>query len=307
MPQPPRTLYWFLGLGLVAISSSPILVRFGTEVPALTLATWRTIFACLLLLPFALPRMREARTQLSKADWGRMGAAGVLLGVHFYLFFESLYHITVASATVLISLTPIFLAVLGYIFLRERLSGYIWVAVGLSIVAAMLIGWGAEGDASAVASNPALGNSLALVSCLLVSIYLLIGRVARRELSWLTYVFPVYTFSALTLLVLALITQTPLLGQTPLIYLLCLGMAVGPQLIGHGSFNYALKYLPAALLGLLSLTEPIFASLIAFGLFQEVPSGMSTTGMLVAVGAVVLALWPAIRAMRGRKKLSVEV
>ncbi len=131
--------------------------------------------------------------------------------------------------------------------------------------------------------------------------YLIIGRVAWHGLDWLTYVLPLYTVAALTLLTIALATGMPLTGYAPRIYLISLAMALGPQLLGHGSFNLAVKYITAAMLGLFALTEPIGASLLAFALFGEQPAPLSLIGMALALVAVALALSPSfVRKARGR-------
>jgi drug/metabolite transporter (DMT)-like permease len=67
-------------------------------------------------------------------------------------------------------------------------------------------------------------------------------------------------------------------------------MAIGPQILGHGAFNYSVKYLPAAWLGLLSLLEPVGASILAYVLFREVPPLLSLLGMMLVLGAVGFAV-----------------
>ena len=70
------------------------------------------------------------------------------------------------------------------------------------------------------------------------------------------------------------------------IALLAIAMGLGPGLLGHGSFAYALKYLPAALIGLLSLSEPVFASTVALIVFGEVPTALGVIGMVVVLAAI---------------------
>ena len=110
----------------------------------------------------------------------------------------------------------------------------------------------------------------------------------RQHTAFLAYLFPLYAIAALTTLVAALIRGVPLMQPWPILAL-CLLMALGPQLVGHGSLNYAVRYLPAALLGLLSLMEPIGASLFAYGLFGEVPPLLALVGMGIVLGAVAVA------------------
>lgn len=292
----PKSVYWALFFGLVSFSFSPILVRLASEGPGMAIATWRTVIAVAVLAPFALARSRGEIAAFTRRDLVLIGTAGVLLGFHFVSWIESLYHTTVASASILVTTSPIFLAILGYLFLKERLSMPVTVAILLAVFGAALLGLGDAG-ASATADAPLLGNSLALTASLLFSIYLLFGRVVRRKTSWLAYVFPLYAVTALTVLVTALIVGTPLGGYSPTFYILCAAMALGPQVLGHGSFNFAIRYFPAAMLGLISLVEPVGASIMAYFLFGEMPTPLSLAGMIVVLAAVSFAI-----VSRNRKK-----
>ncbi len=292
----PATAYWIILFGLMSFSISPILVRFAGDTPALSLAALRNIMAILILTPFALRDPNVTFVRLERQDQIRTVAAGIMLGLHFYLFFEAIQRTTVASATVFVSVTPIFLAVLGYVFLKERLSGRVLAAIGIAVAGGLMIAYGDTG-ADSQAVDPMWGNVFALGACLFVSIYLIIGRVSRQKLSWLAYVYPMYASSAVTVLVLAFATGTPLLGFSGKVYLLCALMAIGPHILGHGSFNYAVKYFTATFLGLLSLTEPIGATAMAFLLFDELPSAISLAGMVLTLVGVCVALYP------GRRKI----
>lgn len=284
----PFRVYPILALGLLSFSASPILVRWaGEEASGLTIAVWRTLLAIVMLAPFALPKLRANR--LSKREAGLTILAGLFLGLHFVVWILSLFYTSVASASVLVCLSPVFLAALGFWLLGERLALPVVAAIGLAVVGAALIGWGDQAGQESGA-QPLLGNALALGGALLVSLYLLIGRVVRQRTSWLAYVFPLYLAAALTALVPALLLEVPLWGYSLRFYALCGLMALGPQILGHGSFNYSVKYIPAAWLGLLSLLEPVGASLLAYLLFDEVPPALSVIGMVLVLVAVAFAV-----------------
>lgn len=284
----PAAVFWALFVGLSTFSLSPILVRLAGEAPGMTIAVWRTGIAAALLAPFALVRTRAEVGAFTRRDFGLIAVGGVLLGLHFVAWIESLYHTSVASASVLVTTSPIFLAVLGYVLLGERLSRQVSVAIVLAVAGAALIGLG---DASGGTGDaPLFGNALALAASLVFSFYMLVGRVVRRKTSWLAYVFPLYLVAAITIFVIAMALNTPLFGFSPAFYALCAAMAIGPQILGHGSFNYAVRYVTAAMLGLLSLIEPIGASILAYVLFDEVPTALALIGMLVVLSAISFAI-----------------
>jgi drug/metabolite transporter (DMT)-like permease len=176
------------------------------------------------------------------------------------------------------------------------------LAIGLAVPGAVLLGVGDSGGGGL--TGAAFGNSLALTASLLVSIYMLIGRVVRQRTTWLAYVFPLYVVVALTTLAAAALRSTPLFGYEPAFYGLCALMALGPQVLGHGSFNFALKFFPAALLGLLTLLEPVGASIIAYFLFHEEPGRLALIGMVVVMASVAYAIVPRKRVLR---RMSTDV
>ena len=286
---PPR-LYVVLSLGVLSFAFAPILVRWAGDVPGLAIAVWRTVTAAVVLLPVAVVRIGPEVRQFTHRDVGLIVGAGVFLGLHFIAWIESLYHTTVASASVLVTTTPILLAILGYLVLGERLRWTTVGAIGAAVGGAALIGWADVGRV-VLGRGALVGNSLALGGAVLVSVYLLIGRVVRQKVSWLAYVTPLYTVAALTALAAAGVKDVPLFGYSWTVYGLCAGLAIGPQVLGHGSFNYALQYVPAALVGLLALLEPVGASILAYVFFGEVPPVASIIGMVVVMGAVAVVVW----------------
>ena len=299
-----RFLYWILVFGVLSISSSAILTRFAAPAaPGIAIAAWRLILASILLLPFAVPKAIADVRRFTRHELLLVLTSGVALGLHFVLWIESLFHTSVASSTVLVTTSPIFLAILGFLILGERLPRRVVIAIGISVAGSALIALGDSWASTVVqatnATNATYGNALALAAALFVSIYLLIGRVVRRSMSWLSYMFPLYSVAAVSVVVVALIRDVPLFGYSVEFYVLCLLMAVFPQIVGHGSFNYAVRYFHPALLGLLTLAEPVVASIAAYFLFAEIPFWVAMVGMgLVLLGVALAVFRRSSRAVR---------
>lgn len=303
--QRPTLVYVLIAAGLLSFSASPILVRFASvDAPGLAVAFWRSFFAVLFLLPPALWRWREIAEKNTGRDWLLIVSAGVLLGTHFVLWIQSLYYTTVASAAVLVTMSPVFVAIFSVLFLKERLTRGIILAILVGVPGAVLIGLG-DATTDGVAPNPLLGNLLALTGAVIVSVYLLIGRVVRQQRSWIGYVVPLYTVVLLTVFVMTLGFGTELTGYSPSFYGWCMALGIGPSILGHGSFNYALKYVSATLLGVLSLTEPIGSSIIAYFLFAEMPGFLALIGMALVLVAIMCALVP--QHWFRRKRVDAEV
>jgi len=279
-----------LAVGVLSFAFAPILVRWADHAPGLAIAVWRTVIAAAAVAPMAVLRSRDEIRRFDLRDVLLIGGAGIFLGLHFIAWIESLYHTTVASASVLVTTSPIFLAVLGYLLIGDRLSARTVAAIVVAVSGATLIGWGDAGRIR-LGRGALFGNGLALGAAVLVSVYLLIGRVVRQKVSWLAYVAPLYAAAAATAVVAAWWQGVPLFSYSWTFYALCAGLALGPQLLGHGSFNYAVQHVPAAIVGMLALFEPVGASILAFLLFGEVPPATAITGMIIVMAGVAIVVW----------------
>lgn len=290
----PLWIYGILIAALGAFSVSAILIRYAVDAPGTAVAVWRTLFASAILAPFALVRSRGEWKEFSAREWTLTLVAGVTLGLHFLAWIHSIYFTTVASAAVLVSLSPVFMGLMSWLILRERLPHAEVIAIAVAVLGTVVLGIAdaRSSEAAVAGADPLLGNTLALTAALLVSIYLIIGRVVRRTCSWLAYVVPLYVTTAVTTLVAAAVLDIPLFGYEPRIYLLCFSMAVIPQIVGHGSYNYLLHWFKAPTLGLAMLVEPIGASILAFILFSETPTPLAIVAMVIILFSVASVIRP---------------
>jgi len=119
--------------------------------------------------------------------------------------------------------------------------------------------------------------------------YLLIGRRLRRGMSLLAYVGVVYAAAAACLVAVAAAAGAPLTGFAPASWLMLLALAIGPQLLGHTSFNWALKYLPATLIALAILGEPAGSTALAWLLLSEPVGPAKLVGMTLLLAGIFLA------------------
>jgi drug/metabolite transporter (DMT)-like permease len=270
------THYLVLLGGVLAVASSSIMIRLAQQsgMPATIIAAGRLGFAALILLPIALVRMRPELRTLTRRDIALGLCAGAFLAIHFIAWISSLEYTSVASSVALMATMPLWVGIAALVLFRERLVPLMLLAILLTIGGSALI---AFSDGSGTnAKNALLGDGLALLGALMASAYFLIGRTLRRRLSTLTYIWLAYTSTAIILVVLALVgassglvDQRPLLDYPPAAYALLLGLAVGPQLLGHSAFNWALRYLSATFISVVTLGEPIAAALLALAIFGE--------------------------------------
>jgi drug/metabolite transporter (DMT)-like permease len=179
-----------------------------------------------------------------------------------------------------------FVAVVSAVFLKERLRPIALLGIGTALVGGIVIGFSDAGQGGAASTR---GDLLAILGALAVCGYLLVGRGLRRRMSLALYVGISYVTAALGLLSLVALTGTWLAGYSVGGYFWVLLLAVGPQLLGHTSYNYALKYLSATFVAVTLLGEPIGATLLAIPLLSQIPSALRVAGGLFALVGILLA------------------
>jgi len=284
-----------LCMGIVAVSFASVLIRFaqGTGMPSLSIAAWRLILASTILLPYAWATRRDEIRDLSGKDWALLVASGVFLGLHFATWIASLAYTSVASSVVLVSMGPLFVGLGSWVFLRERPGALLVVGIALAATGSVAISWGDLGQGR----DQLAGDLLALAGAVFVAGYLMIGYRVRARRSLTTYIALVYGVAMVTLVLIVLIARQPMFGYSLQAYGWVLALALGPQIVGHSTLNWALRYLSATFVSIVTLAEPIGSGLLAYLLLSE-----AVTWSTAAGGAMVLAgIYIASRAELGSR------
>jgi drug/metabolite transporter (DMT)-like permease len=287
-------------LGVLAVSSSAILSRYamgddpqvatataGTA-PALAVAFWRCALGSLALTPLAWRANRRTPVRLTSTRRRQLVGSGLALGLHFGLFQASLALTTVASATTLATMSPLFVALGAWWFLSEPTDRRTGLGILVTMVGAVVIGAG-DLTAADLGARALAGDGLAFGSAIAVSGYLLAGRAARRDVPASVYSMLVYGVAALALLVGCLAAGVPLIGFDAGTWLAIGGIVVGPQLLGHGVFNALLGHVPATVISTVVLSEPLGAGLLAWLLLGELPAAAFAVGAPLVLAGVAMA------------------
>lgn len=291
-----------LALSLVGISFAAPLIRLSGADP-LVIATWRLGFSMLIVGAALLigGGWREWRT-LSAVDYGYAMGAGVLLAVHFWSWNASLRYTSVAASVALVNLQPVIIAVVSAVWLREAPGRRQWWGIGLAVAGALVVGV-ADVPGGLAAIGPALlgagqpgsralfGDLLALLGAVTAAGYYLIGRRIRQHLGLWPYVALVYGSAFVVCVLLTQLAGKPLTPQPPRELAIFGGLALGPMLLGHTGMNWALGHLPAFIVNLTTLGEPIGATILAALLpgIAEVPGWGTVAGGVLVLSGVILA------------------
>jgi len=273
--------------GLTAFGFAPILVRYASDTSPLVLVVYRTVFAAAMLFPFWIwLRSSEQRSGKGKERlW--IALSGVCLGLHFTFWISSLYYTSVASASVLVTIHPIIMILVERLWFKRGFAKTTWIGVLLAFSGSLLLGI-SDSQIEQDFADPLFGNFLALTAAIIFVVYLLIGQKIRRKREWIDYVFPVYFYAAAACVLVAIVMGKNLLDISRVGIWAGAGLAFGPQILGHGSMNYAVKYVSPTLLSTLILVEPLLASVLAFFLFAELPPITSMLAMLIVLAGVGL-------------------
>lgn len=268
-------------IGALGISTSPILIK-SSHSPALTIAFYRMLATVLLLTPFILSKNLKELKDLSLKQVGKIAISGMFLGLHFSFWILSLKFTTVASATVLVNTSPIMLLLITYFIFKEKSSKVEVIAIMVAFVGSIVL---TIGDFSG-GSNAVLGDIYAILGAAFICVYLLIGNHVRQKVSMPSYTYLTYTFAMITIFITNLFVKQNMMVTDPTEYLLFLGMAIFPTLLGHSLFNWSLKYVSATFVSMAILTEPIIASIFAIIIFTEIPTISQLIGSLIILSAL---------------------
>ena len=274
-----------LAAGILAVSFAAIFIRW-CEAPPLAIAFYRLLFASLFFWITGGLRSWPEFKKFRRADWLWGAISGVALALHFATWITSLFYTSVTNSVVLVATSPIFVALGAIFILREPVRPLLYIGLLFAFAGAMIITLAATSGGD----NSLLGNALALCGAFFGGIYFLIGRMMRKYMATIPYVTLCYTAAALCLWLATQAFAVPLRGYTLPTFGIFLLLALVPQVIGHTSFNWALKHLSAPVVSVSLLGEPVGASILAFIFFQERPSAAAILGGGLALAGVIMAI-----------------
>ena len=137
-PIPPLLVILF---GIFAVSTASIFIRFAQrEAPSLVIAASRLTLAALILAPFAITRQRQELAHLQRKQLLLALLSGFFLAFHFASWISSLEYTSVTSSVVLVSTSPLWVAILSPFILRESLSRWIVMGLSLTLIGSAVVG-----------------------------------------------------------------------------------------------------------------------------------------------------------------------
>lgn len=271
-----------LMLGAVTIAVSPVLVRLSEVGPTAT-GFWRLALAIPLIL---LVRSRQKNVvPLGLLRTRGLLIAGLLFALDIFFWHWSLNVTTIANATLLANLNPVFVALGAFFIFDQRLSKLFLAGLATAIIGSILLSL----QSYTIDPGRLYGDALAVVAAIFYGgYYLAIGRL-RDHFGTYDIMLVVALTTALALVPLALVMGDGFLPATLYGWAVLLGLAGLVQVAGHGAIIFAFRFLPATFGVLVLLIQPIIAAIIAWPLFGERLNVLDIVAALVILAGIVLA------------------
>jgi drug/metabolite transporter (DMT)-like permease len=273
----PRIAVLIFPVAIVAIGFAGIFVRLAQPAPPVVIGFYRMFFAAGLLSLWIALRRPRLRLR-GRAAWLAF-AAGACFGGDMAFWQTSILLTSVATATLLVNLTPVHVGVYARFVRGERLHRRFVAGAALALLGTVvLMGEPARGP------DDLRGMLLAIAASLLYAAYIVVMREARREIDVFSGLYAMTAGAALVLLLTALAKGDPLTGFPSHSWAVMALAAVVSQLVGVFGIVWALRYLPDTLASVGLLGQPISAALLAWWILDEPVGTLQALG-----GAAVLA------------------
>ncbi len=322
--RPVNLSYVALFVAAFGISTSAILIRWSSSGPV-TIAFYRMSLTTVLLTPFALLRWKELAA-LAPRVWFAVLVTGFILATHFSLFIASVKETSVAASVLLATIHPLFIGPFSHFVFRERLSRL--NAMGILIAFSgmvVLIG----GDLLGSGGSNFKGNMMGLAAGICAGLYYICGRILRTGkygmagnvrvpenaiaspdgenaderktadngpddggagMSIQVYAWLVYGFCSIFLFFFCILTGSSLEVSGMNEYYLFAAMAIFPTLLGHTLQNWSLRHLPAYIVSVSLLFEPVGSSILAAFILDEIPVFTTYVGGAVILTGILMAM-----------------
>jgi len=272
-------------VGGALIGLAPILIRLSELGPQAS-NLWRFLFALPIL---ALMAARSPPATQPQIRW--LLLAGVLFGFELSVWAAALSLTTIANATLLANMTPVFAAAFGWVLFKERLAGATILGGATALIGAVLLALGRAqtGEGPSTPEAGWLGDGMGLIAALGYAGYLLIVRSIGRGVNVWTVMFWATLSAAAYALTLSLALGETLLPTTLRGWAILVALGLVTQLAGQGLIAYGVGRLPIAMSTVLLWMQPLAAAVLSWIIFSERLGALALVGAgLILAGVFVV-------------------
>jgi S-adenosylmethionine uptake transporter len=266
------------------VSMDSVIKLLAARYDTLQLSFFRFAGGC----AFAVPLWLWRRTPLPSRDsWRLHGLRSIFLLCSLVGYFHALTLLPLALAVTISYLAPIFVAVLSVPVLKERPSNAIWLALGAGLVGVSISVWPElAAGLGGVSTARLIGMASAAAAALsFAGVLLLARRMAHRDSIW-TILLIQSLLPLLPLAAPAALTWKPVAASDIALILLAGGLGT----LGLLGITWAFTRLEASRLAPMEYTSFVWAGLLGYLLFGEVPTPTTAASAILIIGGCLLLL-----------------
>ena len=267
--------YLLLLFGAFCLSWGGFIVRSFQEADVWQILLIRSFFFILALTLFLISTYKKNTIKIMREAGYPALIGGVVMSLSFVAYVYSMTITSVANVVFIISTQTMFLAIFGYLFLKEKVSLICFISVILAMSGILIM----VGDS--ILSGSLLGNLIALAIPINFSILVMIIR-KNKNLDMVPAVF----YSGVFSIIYGLLLSESFSYSNHDIFM---GFLLGvPQLaFGFICITIGSRTTPSTTVGLLMLTETLFAPIWVWIFLNEIPSASVLIGGLIIVFAII--------------------
>lgn len=279
--RPFAPLWLILTIGVLAIAGSAVVTRL-TGAHGVVVAAYRLWIAAAIALPTALLSLRGYR--ITRRHLLLIALSGTFLALHFATWLMSLAYVSIAVSVTLTNTAPVWVALFTWVWLRQRPRRGTIIGISVAMFGGIIIAsTGASGNLSLTGALLALAGAVSVAGYLLIS-----EQVQQAGVPSAVYIGLTYTAAAIAITPAPAIFNEPYSGYSLATYGWFALLALGPQLIGHSSLNYATRFVSPTLVSTVTLLEPFGATVLAWFVFSELPPVATIMGSAVLVVGLII-------------------
>ena len=271
-------------VGVFCCATSVLMIKASQLHPAL-LSAYRLLLSAALLSPLYVYNLRKHRHEFAGRNFRLTLLPATLLAFHFITWTQGAQWTHAANATLIVCMVPVAMPFLLYSTIGEKITMTEVVGTAMALGGAI---WLTASDFW-VSRQTLMGDITCFVSMLFFAFYLVQARANRDFPSIWLYVVPLYAAAGVICFFIAFFVVRPMTLPAPREFLIIIGLALVPTILGHSILNHAMRHLRGQTVSVVNLFQFVFAGVLAFFLYGEVPRPVFyAAGALVVAGAIIV-------------------
>jgi len=273
-----------LAIGIICISIFPILVKLNLT-PGLVSAFYRMAIASVFFVPYVLIKKQYKIT--SKKALGFSIICGVVFGLDVGVWNIAIQQSTATQATLLTNLSPVWVGVGAFLFLKDKPKQNFWLGTVVAIIGMVLL----VGFDLFLNFDFNLAFIFGVLSGMLYAVYMLLSKKVLEEMEVMTFMMISLLSSTLSLGALSYVFNEPFTGFSDAGWLVLVVQGVVCQLLAWLLISFATKHMRATRVSVSLLGQAVLASILAWWLLDEQVSLQMVVGGIVLLFGIRLTFY----------------